>query len=115
MQKGTAAIADALKYMTSTKITPAPGSVARSVIDWHATGGAEHRNAIYEGANNPPPPEFDFMDAPPTQTLITALQQLHALGALDDEGLLTRIGRKMAEFPLEPPLAKVHTHAPPSC
>lgn len=51
--------------------------------------------------------EFDFMDSPPTQTLITALQQLHALGALDDEGLLTRIGRKMAEFPLEPPLSKV--------
>jgi ATP-dependent RNA helicase DHX8/PRP22 len=28
------------------------------------------------------------------------------LGALDDEGLLTRLGRKMAEFPLEPPMSK---------
>eukprot|EP00697_Spironema_sp_BW2_P010937 gnl/Spiro4/26471_TR13169_c0_g1_i1.p1 gnl/Spiro4/26471_TR13169_c0_g1~~gnl/Spiro4/26471_TR13169_c0_g1_i1.p1 ORF type:complete len:1156 (+),score=360.68 gnl/Spiro4/26471_TR13169_c0_g1_i1:102-3569(+) len=50
---------------------------------------------------------FDFMDPPPVQTLIAALEQLYALGALDDEGLLTRLGRKMAEFPLEPPLSKV--------
>ncbi|CAG8527360.1 4070_t:CDS:10 [Paraglomus occultum] len=50
---------------------------------------------------------FDFMDPPPVQTLLTALEQLYALSALDDEGLLTRLGRKMAEFPLEPPLSKV--------
>lgn len=50
---------------------------------------------------------FDFMDPPPDQTLITALEQLYALSALDDEGLLTRLGRKMAEFPLEPPLSKM--------
>jgi ATP-dependent RNA helicase DHX8/PRP22 len=50
---------------------------------------------------------FDFMDPPPPQTLISALNGLYVLGALDDEGLLTRLGRKMAEFPLEPQLAKV--------
>ncbi|CAJ0755020.1 3132_t:CDS:10 [Entrophospora sp. SA101] len=50
---------------------------------------------------------FDFMDPPPSQTLFTALEQLYALSALDDEGLLTRLGRKMAEFPLEPPLSKM--------
>jgi ATP-dependent RNA helicase DHX8/PRP22 len=50
---------------------------------------------------------FDFMDPPPIQTLLTALEQLYALSALDDEGLLTRLGRKMAEFPLEPPLSKM--------
>ena len=32
---------------------------------------------------------------------------LYALGALDDDGMLTRLGRKMAEFPLEPRLAKM--------
>ena len=32
---------------------------------------------------------------------------MYALGALDDEGLLTKVGRKMAEFPLEPPQAKM--------
>lgn len=50
---------------------------------------------------------FGFMDPPPMPTLITALEQLYALGALDDEGLLTRVGRKMADFPLDPSLAKM--------
>lgn len=45
---------------------------------------------------------FDFMDPPPIQTLITAMESLYTLGALDDEGLLTKLGRLMAEFPLEP-------------
>lgn len=38
---------------------------------------------------------FDFMDAPPMETLITAMEQLYTLGALDDEGLLTRLGRRV--------------------
>jgi len=50
---------------------------------------------------------FDFMDAPPVQTLVAAMESLFGLGALDDEGLLTRLGRRMAEFPMEPPLSKV--------
>lgn len=50
---------------------------------------------------------FDFMDSPPAATLVTSLEQLYNLGALDEEGLLTRLGRKMAEFPLEPPMSKM--------
>jgi len=50
---------------------------------------------------------FDFMDPPPVQTLVSAMDLLYALGALDDDGMLTRLGRKMAEFPLEPRLAKM--------
>lgn len=50
---------------------------------------------------------FDFMDPPPQQTMITALENLYALSALDEEGLLTRLGRKMADLPIEPPLAKM--------
>ena len=50
---------------------------------------------------------FDFMDPPPPQTLVTALEQLYNLGALDEEGLLTKLGRKMAEFPLDPPVSKM--------
>lgn len=50
---------------------------------------------------------FDFMDPPPAATMLTALEQLYALGALDDEGLLTRVGRKMADFPLDPSLCKM--------
>lgn len=50
---------------------------------------------------------FDFMDPPPAQTLVSALESLYALGALDGHGYLTPLGRKMAELPLEPPLAKM--------
>jgi len=50
---------------------------------------------------------FDFMDAPPIQTLVAAMESLFALGALEEEGLLTRLGRRMAEFPLEPPMSKI--------
>eukprot|EP01067_Filipodium_phascolosomae_P006228 Filipodium_phascolosomae@DN4498_c0_g1_i1.p1 len=50
---------------------------------------------------------FDFMDPPPVQTMINALESLYELSALDDEGLLTRLGRKMAEFPLDPNLCKM--------
>ncbi|XP_057293129.1 ATP-dependent RNA helicase DHX8-like isoform X3 [Hydractinia symbiolongicarpus] len=50
---------------------------------------------------------FDFMDPPPMETMTTALESLHSLSALDDEGLLTRLGRRMAEFPLPPPLSKM--------
>ncbi len=50
---------------------------------------------------------FDFMDPPPVQTLVGAMESLFSQGALDEEGLLTRLGRKMAEFPLEPSLSKM--------
>lgn len=49
---------------------------------------------------------FDFMDAPPAETLIRALEQLYALGALNDRGELTKLGRRMAEFPLDPMMSK---------
>lgn len=50
---------------------------------------------------------FDFMDPPPAETLIRSLEQLYALGALNDRGELTKLGRRMAEFPLDPQLSKM--------
>lgn len=50
---------------------------------------------------------FDFMDPPSPQAVMFSMEQLYSLGALDEEGLLTKLGRKMAEFPLEPPLSKM--------
>jgi len=49
---------------------------------------------------------FDYMDPPPEDTLIKALEALYALGALDSTGALTRMGRRMADLPLDPMLAK---------
>jgi pre-mRNA-splicing factor ATP-dependent RNA helicase DHX16 len=50
---------------------------------------------------------FDFMDKPPHEALIRALEQLYALGALNEKGLLTTLGRKIAEFPCDPMLSKM--------
>ena len=36
-----------------------------------------------------------------------ALEQLYALGALNHKGELTLLGRRMAEFPLDPMMAKM--------
>lgn len=47
------------------------------------------------------------MDPPAPETLMRALEELNYLGALSDEGELTRIGSLMSEFPLDPQLAKV--------
>jgi pre-mRNA-splicing factor ATP-dependent RNA helicase DHX16 len=49
---------------------------------------------------------FDFMDPPPAESLIRALEQLYALGALNDRGELTKLGRRMAEFPTDPMMSK---------
>jgi len=47
------------------------------------------------------------MDPPAPETLMRALELLNYLGALDDEGALTELGSMMAEFPLDPQLAKM--------
>lgn len=50
--------------------------------------------------------DFEFMDPPPTEALIGALNQLFALQGLNHKGELTKLGRQMAEFPTDPMLAK---------
>lgn len=50
---------------------------------------------------------FDFMDPPAPETLMRALELLNYLGALDDEGDITELGSMMAEYPLDPQLAKM--------
>ena len=50
---------------------------------------------------------FDFMDPPPQENIMNSMYQLWVLGALNNTGGLTDLGRKMVEFPLDPPLAKM--------
>ncbi|XP_072979819.1 pre-mRNA-splicing factor ATP-dependent RNA helicase DEAH1-like [Typha angustifolia] len=50
---------------------------------------------------------FDFMDAPPAEALLRALEQIYALNALDNHGNLTKMGQRMSEFPLDPMLSKM--------
>lgn len=51
--------------------------------------------------------DFDFMDPPPQDTISTSMFDLWALGALDNLGELTELGRKMSAFPMDPSLAKL--------
>ena len=73
--------------------------------------------------------QFHFMDPPPEDNLLNSVSyffkcniktdiiiktfllfqmyQLWILGALDNTGQLTKLGRKMVEFPLEPSLSKM--------
>ncbi|GIX62581.1 pre-mRNA-processing protein 8, putative [Babesia caballi] len=50
---------------------------------------------------------FDFMDPPAPETLIKALELIYALGALNDRGELTRLGRRMSELPMDPTYSKM--------
>ncbi|GFR16083.1 pre-mRNA-splicing factor ATP-dependent RNA helicase DHX16 [Trichonephila clavata] len=50
---------------------------------------------------------FDFLDPPPHESLVLALEQLYALGGLNHQGELTKLGRRMAEFPVDPMMSKM--------
>ena len=50
---------------------------------------------------------FDFMDPPAPETMMRALEHLHYLGALDDEGNMTEVGNCIADMPVEPQMAKM--------
>ncbi|KAI9145225.1 Asp-Glu-Ala-His box polypeptide 38, isoform CRA_h [Paraphysoderma sedebokerense] len=51
--------------------------------------------------------DFDFMDPPPQETILNSMYQLWILGALDNVGELTKLGKRMAQFPLDPSLCKM--------
>ncbi|XP_035230682.1 probable ATP-dependent RNA helicase DHX35 [Stegodyphus dumicola] len=51
---------------------------------------------------------FNFPSAPPSKHVISAIELLYALGALDENGSLTNpLGLQMAEFPLHPMFSKM--------
>ncbi|KAJ8623449.1 hypothetical protein MRB53_031978 [Persea americana] len=58
------------------------------------------------------PIHFDFMDPPAPETLMRALEVLNYLGALDDDGNLTKLGEIMSEFPLDPQMSKMLVVSP---
>eukprot|EP00605_Chrysophyceae_sp_TOSAG23-4_P000043 GSChrysophyteH1.ASY1.ANO1.45.1 assembled CDS len=51
--------------------------------------------------------EFEFMDPPPQANIENSMYQLWVLGSLNNQGELTALGKRMVEFPLDPPLAKM--------
>ena len=53
------------------------------------------------------PVRFDYLDAPASESLMRAVEALDFLGALDEEGDLTPLGRIMAQLPLDPQVSVV--------
>uniref|UniRef100_A0AC35FL85 Pre-mRNA-splicing factor ATP-dependent RNA helicase PRP16 n=1 Tax=Panagrolaimus sp. PS1159 TaxID=55785 RepID=A0AC35FL85_9BILA len=51
--------------------------------------------------------KFHFMDPPPQENMMNSMYTLWTLGALDNAGQLTELGRTMADFPLDPALSKM--------
>ncbi|KXN70896.1 P-loop containing nucleoside triphosphate hydrolase protein [Conidiobolus coronatus NRRL 28638] len=51
--------------------------------------------------------DFDFIDPPAQDTILNSMYQLWIYGALDNNGALTPLGKKMNEFPLDPALSKL--------
>ena len=50
--------------------------------------------------------DFDFLDKPDLKLMGDALRQLYALGAIDEDGSVTTLGREMSPLPVEPQLAR---------
>lgn len=50
---------------------------------------------------------FPFLDPPPQDLLNCSLYDLWAIGALDNLGQLTELGKLMSDFPMDPTLAKM--------
>lgn len=50
---------------------------------------------------------FDFMEPPDRVRLVKSLKMLFLLGAVDEDGKLTDLGKSMSQFPLEPQFARV--------
>ncbi len=51
--------------------------------------------------------KFPFLDPPPKETIMASLYELWSIGALDNFGKLTPLGRQMAQFPIQPALSKL--------
>lgn len=62
---------------------------------------------------NPGMGGLTLLDAPPAGALAAAEVRLRALGALDEDGRATPLGRRLAALPLDPPLARALLDAAP--
>ena len=51
--------------------------------------------------------EFQYLDPPEERMILEALRQLYYFQAIDPEGRVTPLGKQLAEFPLQPSLARV--------
>jgi hypothetical protein len=81
------------------------GSGAGSVLVWLTDPDADPGGVsqVSIRISTDPDPDLQHWFLP----WFAALEQLYALGALNHMGELTKLGRRMAEFPCDPMMAKV--------
>lgn len=51
--------------------------------------------------------KFDWISAPPAESVVRALEGLHAAGMIDEHGHLTHVGARVAECPVEVGIARM--------
>ena len=51
--------------------------------------------------------DFPFLEAPPKRAIADGYQLLNELGAVDDQNVLTTIGRELARLPLDPRIGRM--------
>lgn len=51
--------------------------------------------------------KFEWVSPPPAETVLRALEGLHAAGMIDHTGHLTRMGEEVAECPVEVGIARM--------
>ena len=50
---------------------------------------------------------FDWVSAPPAESVLRGLEGLHAAGMIDEHGQLTQVGARVAECPVEVGIARM--------
>ncbi|MBK1733223.1 ATP-dependent helicase HrpB [Thiococcus pfennigii] len=103
-----------------------PGTAYRLWTRAQEVGRPEHRPAEILQADLAPlalelalwgvrdPSDLQWLDPPPAPAWAQAVALLRDLGALDATGRLTRLGRRLAELPVHPRLARLLAAAPPA-
>lgn len=51
--------------------------------------------------------KFDWVSPPPAESVLRALEGLHAAGMIDEHGKLTVMGEQVAECPIEVGIARM--------
>ena len=50
---------------------------------------------------------FDFIEAPAADQIVEALASLYTLGCIDQNGVITDVGRSVSRLPLEPTVGRI--------
>ncbi|MDN6793866.1 MAG: ATP-dependent helicase HrpB, partial [Propionibacterium sp.] len=107
----------------AARLGPGPALRCTSEADWARRPAqslpeiatADLTDALLQCAvwGNPGMSGLSLLDRPPAGSLAAAGQRLASLGAVDEGGRATSLGRQLAALPLDPPLARALVDATP--